>query len=54
MGCEDLIRALRSQALAGRHVGVQLSAERDERQLLFFLESEGAHVHPVTLQGPAG
>jgi uroporphyrinogen-III synthase len=53
VGSEQIIRALRSQMLAGRQMGVQLSAERAERELVFYLESEGAHVHPVLLQGSA-
>jgi uroporphyrinogen-III synthase len=48
-GSEGVIVALRKQALAGRHIGLQLSGESPERQLIFFLENEGAHVHAVAV-----
>jgi uroporphyrinogen-III synthase len=49
VGSEAVIEVLRRQGLAGRHVGLQLGGESPDRQLVFFLESEGAHVHGVTL-----
>jgi uroporphyrinogen-III synthase len=44
---KGVIEELRPEALAGRHVGVQLFGDDPNVELCGFLEGQGAHVHPV-------
>jgi uroporphyrinogen-III synthase len=44
----SLIDGLRRHVLAGRRIGVQLFGDDRGNELVAFLETKGAHVHPVT------